>query len=45
MWVNADIPMEINIKDPGNAPTHSLFAIICRSTSIDPTAFFNHGHY
>ena len=45
MWANADMPMEINIKDPANTPTHSLLAIICRSTSLDPTEFSNHGHY
>ena len=45
MFAEADIPMEINIKDPTSAATHSIFAIICRRASDDPTIFSRSGHY
>ena len=45
MFAEADIPMEINIKDPANAPTHSIFAIICRRAVDNPAIFSRQGHY
>ena len=45
MYKQAQMPMEINIKNPKNPnTTHSLFAIICRSDTNKRT-FATYGHY